>query len=88
MTKKLKVAVIGTGMIARAGHVPAWKNLSEQVEVVGVAGTDRERTERFARTEGVPQAYTDWQKMITETKPDLRGGANRAVHRQEQGERR
>jgi predicted dehydrogenase len=69
--EKLKVAVIGTGMIARAGHVPAWKNLSDRVEVVGVAGTDRERTDEFARTEGIPQAYTDWQKMLTRTKPDI-----------------
>ena len=70
-TEKLKVAVIGTGMIANGGHVPAWKNLSGQVEIVGVAGTDRDRTERMARANGIPQAYADWQKMLTETKPDI-----------------
>ena len=36
--KLLKVAVIGTGMIANAGHIPAWKNLKEDVEIVAVAG--------------------------------------------------
>jgi len=70
-TDKRKVAIIGTGMIANAGHVPAWKNLSDQVEIVGVAGTDRERTESMARREGIPQSFTDLQKMLTETKPDI-----------------
>ena len=37
MTKKLRVGVIGTGMIANAGHIPAWKNLADQVEVVSVS---------------------------------------------------
>ena len=38
MSEKLfKVAVIGSGMIANAAHIPAWKDLKEDVEIVGVA---------------------------------------------------
>ena len=30
---KLKVGIIGTGMITVSGHMPAWKNLPDDVEV-------------------------------------------------------
>ena len=44
---KLKVAIIGTGMIANAGHIPAWKNLRDDVEIVAVSdqNPDRARAE-------------------------------------------
>ena len=34
--KKIRVAVISAGMIANAGHIPAYKNLDSEVEVVGM----------------------------------------------------
>ena len=67
----LKVAVIGTGMIANAGHIPAWKNLKEDVELVAVADMLEERAQLVAETEGIPRAYGDWQKMLDEVKPDI-----------------
>jgi len=69
--KLFKVAVIGTGMIANAGHIPAWKNLKEDVEIVAVADVLEERAQLIAKTEGIPYAYGDWQKMLSEVKPDI-----------------
>ena len=34
--KRLKIAIIGAGMIANAGHIPGWKSRDQDVEVVGV----------------------------------------------------
>ena len=67
----LKVAIIGTGMIANAGHIPAWKNLKEEVEIVAVADMLEDRAQLVAETEGIPRAYGDWQKMLDEVKPDI-----------------
>jgi predicted dehydrogenase len=69
--KILKVAVVGTGMIANAGHIPAWKNLKNDVEIVAVSDTLEERAQLVAKTEGVPNAYSDWKKMLAEVKPDI-----------------
>jgi predicted dehydrogenase len=67
----LKVAIIGTGMIANAAHIPAWKNLKEDVEIVAVADIMADRAQLVAATEGIPRAYGDWQKMLDEVKPDI-----------------
>ena len=33
---RLKIVVIGAGMIANAGHISAWKNCADDAEVVAV----------------------------------------------------
>ena len=70
--EKLRVGVIGAGMIANAGHIPGWKNVSADVEVVAVANpTGR----------AIKQA-----PAVTSRVPDIRGrtpkwaSANRGVH--------
>jgi len=69
--EKLKVGVIGTGMIATAGHIPAWKSLAADVEVVAVADIQEERARLVARTEDIPHAYGDWEKMLREAELDI-----------------
>jgi len=69
--QRLKVAIIGTGMIANAGHIPAWANLKEDVEIVGVADIEEGRAQETAKRQGVTQAYGDAQKMLVELKPDI-----------------
>jgi len=69
--KLLKIAVVGTGMIANAGHIPAWKNLKNEVEIIAVSDMLEERAQLVAKTEGIPNAFSDWKRMIAETKPDI-----------------
>jgi predicted dehydrogenase len=69
--KLLKVCVVGTGMIANAAHLPAWKHIPEDVEVVGVADIRPEAAEQTAKRYNVPHAYSDWQKMLKDLKPDI-----------------
>ncbi len=52
--ERLKVGAIGTGMTATARHLPAWKNLAEHVERVGVAEAQENRANLLAETEGGP----------------------------------
>jgi predicted dehydrogenase len=68
---RYRVAVIGTGMIATAGHIPAWKNLADDVEIVAVADLQQDRAELVARTEGIPRGYGDWRRMLAESEPDI-----------------
>ena len=66
-----KVAVIGTGMIANSAHIPAYKALAGDVELVAVADILEERAKLTAQHHGVPRAYGDWQRMLDEVKPDI-----------------
>lgn len=68
---RYRVAVIGTGMIATAGHIPAWKNLAKDVEIVAVADLQQDRAELVARSEGIPRGYGDWRRMLAESEPDI-----------------
>jgi predicted dehydrogenase len=81
---KLKVAIIGTGMIANAGHLPAWKNLKADVDLVAVADVNRERAQQVAGNEGIPHAYDDWRSMLAEIKPDLVSICTPNVYHKEQ----
>lgn len=68
---KLRVGIIGTGMIATSGHIPAWRDLPDDVEIVGVSDILADRAELVAGREGIPRAYGDWQEMLGELKPDI-----------------
>jgi len=81
---KYRVALIGSGMVANAGHIPAWKNLKDDVEIVAVADLLPDRAELIARTEGIPHAYGDWRRMLAEQAPDIVSVATPNVYHKEQ----
>jgi predicted dehydrogenase len=83
-SKKLRVGIIGTGMIATAGHIPAWGDLKDDVEVVGVADILEDRAQLVARTYGIPGAYGDWRKMLAELRPDVVSVCTPNVYHKEQ----
>jgi predicted dehydrogenase len=68
---RLKVAVIGAGMIANAGHIPAWKNLDQEAQIVAVYNRSLERAQQTATRHGIALAYDDCDKMLAETRPDI-----------------
>lgn len=70
---KLRIAIIGTGMIANAAHFPAINNLRKKglVEVVGVADIREEAAAETAKRHHVGAYYKDPQKMLDELKPDF-----------------
>ena len=80
----LRVAVIGTGMIANAAHIPAWQSLGEDVEIVGAADIDESRARQSAEHYGIPHAYGDWQQMLDELQPDIVSICTPNVYHKEQ----
>jgi predicted dehydrogenase len=69
-TDKLRVAVIGSGTIANAAHIPAWKD-QPGVELVGVADSMAENAGATARRHEIPYASDDVEAMLAEVRPDV-----------------
>lgn len=69
--QKLKVAIIGTGMIATAAHIPAWKEQQEHAQIVALADILEDRARLIANTFGIPGAFGDWRRMLADVKPDV-----------------
>ncbi|WP_058306564.1 Gfo/Idh/MocA family protein [Gracilibacillus massiliensis] len=61
---KLRVGLIGAGGIATDVHLPAYKNISEQVEVVAIADVAYERAQSVAKEHGIPEAFDSYQSML------------------------
>lgn len=70
MKRKLKVAVVGCGFIARQVHLPLLTHF-KNVEVVAVCDAEIERAKRIADDFGVPKFYADLETMLEERNPDL-----------------
>lgn len=69
--ERLRIAVIGLGAVTRNIHLPAYKTLSDKIEIVAGCDTDsaarKQATEKFR----VPEVFDDPLKMIKETAPDI-----------------
>ena len=69
--KKWRVALIGTGMIANCAHIPAWRNLKDQAEIVGVCDIRQEAAEETARRNQISWYGTDPDAMLAQLQPDI-----------------
>ncbi|MFB6672051.1 Gfo/Idh/MocA family protein [Streptomyces sp. NPDC056390] len=72
-SRRFKAAVIGTGGIARASHLPALNQLAAEgeVDVVAAVDIDDAAVREFCADGGIPHPYTDLQRMLDEQRPDL-----------------
>ncbi|MBT3602543.1 MAG: Gfo/Idh/MocA family oxidoreductase [Candidatus Latescibacteria bacterium] len=66
--KKLRVAFIGAGGIA--GTHMRYYNEMDDVEMVAMSDISKPGMARWADQYGIPEAYTDYDKMLKEIKPD------------------
>ena len=66
MSKKYRIAIIGTGMIANCAHLPAIDNLRKQglAEIVACADIRAEAARETAARWGIGQWFTDPQEML------------------------
>ncbi len=69
--KKIKVCIIGCGMIANSAHLPAYQASAQDFEAVGVFDGNKAAAEKTAATFGISNVYTDAEQMLREQKPDL-----------------
>ncbi|WP_168123723.1 Gfo/Idh/MocA family oxidoreductase [Paenibacillus sp. HB172176] len=66
--KKIRVAVIGCGSIAKYRHIPEYA-ANENVELVAFVDPIIERAEAYAEQHG-GKAFKDYETMLAEVKPD------------------
>jgi predicted dehydrogenase len=71
MVKKLRVAIAGAGMIANAGHIPAWLHLMDDIELVGIYNHRYDKAQHAAERHGIAHAYDDWEKLLSDLEPDM-----------------
>ncbi|WP_246266762.1 Gfo/Idh/MocA family protein [Nonomuraea typhae] len=67
----IRVAVVGGGQIADAVHMPAFRKLPDDIEVVAVVDATGELAESFAGRWRIPYAGADLAAMLEEVRPDL-----------------
>ena len=68
--KKIKVALVGAGNIARVSHIPAYRKM-EDVEIVAVCDARLEAAQRLAQEFDIPRAYAEHGTMLAECQPDV-----------------
>lgn len=69
--ERLRVGIIGTGMIATRAHLPGWQDQAAHAEVVALADALEDRARRLAAREGIAHAYRDWRTMLDEQDLDV-----------------
>ena len=70
---KLKLALIGCGMIVEEGHLPAWKRLQQQVEIVAIADKSPKRLQIIGDEIGLANhvRYESYYQMLHEMQLDF-----------------
>lgn len=66
-----KVCIISCGMIANSAHIPAYKQFSDDFEIVGVCDINETASKETAERHGIPNYYTDAEEMLKKEKPDV-----------------
>jgi len=75
----MKVAFVGTSRIGEK-QIAGWMKNKDRAEIVAIQSSTRERAEEFAKRYDIPHAYTDYEAMLDEQKPDLVDIANLPQH--------
>lgn len=66
--RKVRVALIGAGAMANAVHYPSLSEMKD-VEMMAVCDLDLGKALKTAEQFSIPNVYTDYGKMLNETKP-------------------
>lgn len=70
-SRRFRVAVLGTGGIAEAAHLPALRAQAHRVDVVAAVDVDPDRLETFLRKHRIPAGYSSLDAMLAAQRPDL-----------------
>lgn len=63
MSKKLKIAVIGAGGIAKGAHLPGYAKM-DNVEIVAICDILKDRAEAVAKEFSIPAVFTDYKEVL------------------------
>ena len=70
-TNPVRVAIVGSGNIANARHLPAVAAQATPVEVVAAVDVDIDRAKDLAQQWNIPATYTDIEEMLAAEHPDI-----------------
>jgi predicted dehydrogenase len=66
MGKRLKVGVIGGGLIAQVMHLHYLRELSDRFEISAICDLSAEVRDAVAREYGVPRQFDSWQELVAQ----------------------
>jgi predicted dehydrogenase len=69
--KKLKVAIIGAGQIARASHISNYQTFKNEVEIVGICDVNLQAAKEVSEQFHIPNYYSSHIEMLEKEKPDV-----------------
>src|SRR5213079_1501447 len=64
MAGRLRVGVIGCGLIAQVMHLHYLRELADRFEIAAVCDVSEEARASCAREYGVPEQYASWQDLL------------------------
>jgi predicted dehydrogenase len=68
-SKKIRVAVVGTGGIGKRVHIPAYR-LNKNVDLVALVDDDKEKADRVAKKFGVKNVYSSVDELFENVQID------------------
>ena len=63
MSDKLKVGIIGTGLIGKS-HVRGYQSMPNDVEIVAVADIDESEAQRVAQEHDIPHTFSNYRDLL------------------------
>lgn len=69
--KPLKAAIIGSGLIAKLKHIPAFHKHRDKVQLAALCDVNLDAARQAASAAGIPNAYADVGEMLAREKPDI-----------------
>lgn len=66
----IKLALLGVGDVAQRDYLPEFHRLGARAKIVAACGRTADRVKTVATQYGIPNTYTDYQKMLAATDAD------------------
>jgi 2-alkyl-3-oxoalkanoate reductase len=67
----LKAVIIGSGLIAKLKHIPAFRKHRRKVHLAAICDVNLAAARDAAEADSIPSAYADVGEMLAKEKPDL-----------------
>ena len=70
MTRRLKVGVVGAGVIAQVMHLHYLRELSDRFEIAAICDVSGENADNNAQRYHVVKTFSDWREMVNDNEID------------------
>ena len=64
MTRRLKVGVVGAGVIAQVMHLNYLRELADRFEIVALCDISDENAANNAQRYNIAKTFSDWREML------------------------